>query len=371
MTLIDRYVFREWLAMLVLVLVALMGLLLMQAMYDDFRDLLDVGAGVIDVMFYFAVKMPSYLSVVLPLALLVSLLYVLGRLHRNLEITALRAAGVGLFRVTRTIWLAGVGLCALTWYLNSVVIPWSVEESRGVWQGLLFQSEVREEQAVDRVGSTATVAFDNRQDGRMWFMNRYSAYTGRGYGVAVTELDELRREKTRLQAREAWFDAAKGGWVFKDGRETWIDPATGAVQRTTAFERKVVTHYQEDPALMLVFDLKPDDLSFHELRRIIDFYRQENDPKLTRYAVRYYSAMADTLGPLIIIALAIPFSVSGVRVNPAVGVSKSIGLVLLYLVLAKFSAALGTQGTLQPVEAAIAPGAIMLLIGLGLMQRVR
>jgi len=205
----------------------------------------------------------------------------------------------------------------------------------------------------------------------MWFMNRYSAYTGRGYGVAVTELDELRREKTRLQAREAWFDAAKGGWVFKDGRETWIDPATGAVQRTTAFERKVVTHYQEDPALMLVFDLKPDDLSFHELRRIIDFYRQENDPKLTRYAVRYYSAMADTLGPLIIIALAIPFSVSGVRVNPAVGVSKSIGLVLLYLVLAKFSAALGTQGTLQPVEAAIAPGAIMLLIGLGLMQRVR
>lgn len=357
--------------MLMLVLVALLGLLLMQAMYDDFRDLLRVGAGTVDVVFYFAIKLPSYLSVVLPLALLVSLLYVLGRLHRNLEITAMRAAGIGLFRITRAIWAAGVLLCGLTWYLNANVIPWSVEESREVWQRLSFQSEAQEEGAVDRVGATATVAFDNRGDNRMWFMNRYSEYTGRGYGVAVTELDEQRREKTRLQAREAWFDEALGGWVFKEGREIWIDPTTGEVQRTVPFERKVMAHYHEVPQLMLVFDLKPSDLSFNELRRVIEFHRQESNPKLTQYAVRYYAAMAETFGPLIIIALAIPFSVAGVRVNPAVGVSKSIGLVLLYLVLAKFSSALGTQGTLEPVEAALAPGAIMLLIGLALLQRVR
>ena len=42
-------------------------------------------------------------------------------------------------------------------------------------------------------------------------------------------------------------------------------------------------------------------------------------PKLATYAVRYYGLIADVLGPLIVIAIAIPFAVSGVRVNPAVG----------------------------------------------------
>ena len=77
--------------MLGLVLGATLGLLLMQAMYDDFRDLLADGATAVDLAVYYMIKLPSYLSVVLPLALLVSLLYTLGQMHRNHEITALRA----------------------------------------------------------------------------------------------------------------------------------------------------------------------------------------------------------------------------------------------------------------------------------------
>ena len=126
MTLIDRYLLREWLKMLGLVLCAMLGLLLMQAMYEDFRDLLDDGATFADVLVYFAVKLPSYLSIVLPLTLLISLLYTLGQLHRNNEITALRAAGVGLFRLTRVLWLSGAVLCGVMWYVNATVIPWSV-----------------------------------------------------------------------------------------------------------------------------------------------------------------------------------------------------------------------------------------------------
>ena len=356
--------------MLLLVLGATIGLLLMHTMYDRFTDLMDVGAGAVDVIFFFAVTLPGYLSVMLPLSVLLSLLYTMGRLHRNLEITAMRAAGVGLFRITRVIWGAGVLLCALTWYLNASLIPWSVEESRAIWQSLQFRSQAQDLQ-VDRVGATGSVTFDNRRENRMWFMNRFSEYTNRGYGVAVTELDGERQEKTRLQAREAWYDRDLMAWIFKDGRETWVDPATGEVTRTVPFDERLVTHYREDPELMLVFDRKPSDLSFRELRRVMDFHRAEDSPKIKLYAVRYYSLLADTLGPLIIIALAIPFSVSGVRVNPAVGVSKSIGLFFIYFILVKTATALGARGTLDPMWAGIAPSVGMLLLGIGFFSRVR
>lgn len=370
MSLIDRYVLREWLGALGLVLGATVGLLLMASMVDDLTDLTSVGGGLVDVCFYFAIKLPSFLAVVLNLSLLLSLLYTLGRLHRNLEITAMRAAGMGFFRITRVIWLAGIVLCGATWYLNGTVIPWSVETSRGILQDLRVRGQGGVESA-DRVEAVYSVAFDNREQGRMWFMNRYSRYTDRGYGVMVTELDEERREKTRLQAREAWFDASTGSWVFVDGRETWIDPATAEVQRTLKFEEKAIRHYREDPKLMLVFDQKPQDLSFFELERVMSFHQEGNDPKLKRYAVRYYGLLAETLGPLIIIALAIPFAVAGVRVNPAVGVSKSIGLFLLYFVLFKASTSLGARADIDPLWVALTPNLAMLGLGVILMIRVR
>src|SRR5690606_16122232 len=137
------------------------------------------------------------------------------------------------------------------------------------------------------------------------------------------------------------------------------DPETGERIRTVAFEQRAVQHYREDPGLMLVFGVKPSELSLFELRRVISYYEVEDNPKVTAYVVRYYAMLADAIAPLIIITLAIPFALSGVRVNPAVGVSKSIGLFLLYYILVRSCTALGTRGLVDPLWAAVFPNAVM------------
>ena len=69
----DRHLLREWLQILGLVLVATCGLLLVQVMYDDFRALREGGARGWELWSYFFVTMPSFLTVVLPLAGLIDL----------------------------------------------------------------------------------------------------------------------------------------------------------------------------------------------------------------------------------------------------------------------------------------------------------
>jgi lipopolysaccharide export system permease protein len=371
LNLIDRHILREWLSILGLVLVATVGLLLIQTMYDDFEDLMRYNAGVADMVMYFTIKIPSFLALILPVILLVSLLYALGKLHRNNEITALRAAGLGFFRITRSIWLSGVILCGVMWTLNASVVPWSVEASSSLMEYLKFQHESVAAGDNKMVGLSRVVTFDNQRQGRIWFMNRYSKYAQRGYGVTVSELDTLRREKIRLYAAEAKYNAGQGSWIFYQGRETWFDPATNDVITTKPFTEKAVPYYTEDPELMLVFDVKPGDLSFFQLRRIIDYFTVEENPKVTIYAVRYFSLLADTLAPLIVIALAIPFALTGVRVNPAVGVSKSLGLFLLYFVLLKIANAFGVRGTLDPLTAACVPSVAMLALGGWFSARMR
>ncbi len=360
LNLIDRYLLAEWLKMLVLLLAATMGMLLMFALYDELHDLIQAGVGLADIMRYYATLMPSYLSVVLPLSMLLSLLFVLGKLHRNNELTAIRAAGLNIFATTRSLWLAGAVFCGVSFLLNAKVVPWSVETSRSLRDGFEFKAEARQAGTdADQLGLVSSVTFDNQRQNRMWFINRFSRYTQKAYGVTVSELDGRRREKTRLEARQGEYDAARHAWVFHDGRETWFDVELGEIMRTVTFAEKVVPHFNEDPALMLLIDRKPGDLSINELARITDYFSSENNPKVVRYEVRYYSVLCDTIGPLIIIAMAIPFAVSGVRVSPAVGVSKSIGLFVLYYFLTTLATICGSRGYLEPMWAAIMPNLAM------------
>jgi len=277
---------------------------------------------------------------------------------------------MGLFRITRSIWITGLLLCGVTWYFNATVIPWSVEESRAIRENLEFRREAKGV-ALERVGMLTGVTFNNQREGRMWYFNRYSQFTHRGYGLTVVQIDKKRHELFRLLAAEAWYDQKQKAWMLYNGREIWMDPTNDEVIRTDSFKEKTEKDFTEDPSMMLIFDVPPQDLSFTELSRIIDYFAVDNNPKATPYAVRYYSVLADTLGPLIIIALAIPFAVTGVRVNPVVGVSKSLGLFLLYFVLVKACTALGGRDIIPALWAAILPIATMLLVGLGFFARVR
>jgi len=366
----DRHLLREWLQILGLVLLATCGLLLVQVMYDDFRALREGGARGLELWRYFFVTMPSFLTVVLPLALLVSLMFALGKLHRANELTAMRAAGVGFGRLLAPVWVVGVFACGISWWLNATVVPWSVEESRSLKDGLEYRRQAQTLSA-DRIGTVNSVGFDNPGARRMWFFNRYGKFAQRGYGVSVSEMDARRRETTRLVAAQAWYDGTRRGWMFKDGRELRFEAETGELTASVPFAEKFMERYREDPALMLLIDRRPVDLSFRELERLMDYFEVDHNPKGVPYAVRFFGLIADTLGPLIVIAIAIPFAVTGVRVNPAVGVSKSIGLFFLYYVMANVAASLATKQIIDPVLAAWLPNIGMAALAAWFFARLR
>jgi lipopolysaccharide export system permease protein len=370
MTLIDRHILREWLEILALVLAATLGLLVMHSLYDDLEDLLRDGAVAGEIVAYCMIRVPGFLATLLPLCLLVSLLYSLGRLHHANEITALRAAGIGLGRITRSVWIAGLGFCALVWWLNSSVVPWSVEEARRMRETLQLRQEMAGK-AADQVGVRPAVTFDNLAAGRVWFFNRYSKFTRKAYGVSVSLLDEQGRERTRLLAREAWRDEAGTGWIFSDGRELTFDVASGEPLNPRRFKELRRPDFDEDPELMQVYDAKPDVLSLHELRRVIDHHRASGSPKSLGYELRYTSLLTETLMPLVIIAFAVPFAVAGVRVNPAVGVSKALGLFVLYFIALRLGLVLGGRGVLSPLVAALLPHLALLAAGAWAWRRAR
>ncbi|MEM1223062.1 MAG: LptF/LptG family permease [Verrucomicrobiota bacterium] len=368
MSLIDRYIFKEWLVGFMLTLGVIVGILILQNMYDTLPDLLDTGADASSILFYYSLALPGYIPAVLPIAFLVSLLFSLGNLHRNNETTAIRAAGASMFRFTRSLWLAGVLLSAGLFYLTATVVPYTVEQARTFLDNLEFLAQ---EKTLDtkEVGLVYNLGFDNQKEGRLWFMNRFSERAWLGLGVNVYLRDSNGLERSRIAAREAYFDDTAAHWVFIDGRELLIDPQTGDPLRTLPFDEKVFEDFYEDPSLMLSLHKDPDELSLFELNRVIETVPPEENPAVHGYLVRYYSLLAAPFSCLVVVGIAVPFAVSGVRTNPMIGVSKSIGFLGVFYVLVSVATILGEREMIDAWLAAWLPNFVMLLISIWLYRK--
>lgn len=361
---IDRFIFLEWLKVFILTILVIFGVLLLGDIQDNLQDLLGFGAGWEQILLYYGILLPAFMPVALPVSFMVSLLFCLGQLHRNHEITALRAAGLSLFRITRILWAVGILLIVLLFQLNARLVPWSVEESRKLWNDLAFAKALAEETPEEEVGLIHNLTFYNRKDGRLWFLNRFNEYNYRAYGVTVSELSpENGLEIRRIVANEAWYDDLSAVWTFRWGREIQFDPESGDPVRSLGFDEKRLPTFGEDPQLMKYLEKRPKDLSLRELELVVDYLRPAGDPRLARYAVSYYDRLLNPLSFLVILGLAIPFSVTGVRTNPFVGVSKAMGLFVLYFILVNVAQLAGTSGV-PPLWAALIPNlAAFVLVG--------
>lgn len=370
MTVLDRHVLREWLKVFGLVLGATLGLFVIADLTTTLAKFLEHDATTGDILYYELISSLAAIPLVLPIAVLVSLLYALGQLHRNNEFVAMRAAGLGVFRIVRTIVAAGLLFTGAMWYLNDSLIPWSVEEARNVEDRIKLASTATRRGAAP-AAVIPTIAFDNARGGRLWFINRFDVQARTAFGVTVSVVDRARREQRRLLAAEAFYLPDRRGWMFLRGREYSFDPANGELRTPIVlFDEKFEAGFSEDTGLMLLLRKDADDLSLFELRRVIDHLRVEGSPRLTTYEVELARKHSSPFGVLVVMALAVPFAMSGVRTNPAVGVSKSLGFFFAFYLLNSLGRALGTRGTLDADLAAWLPYGIALVVAAWAFRRV-
>ena len=352
---IDWYVFVEWFKVFLLTLFVLIGLLIISDLQDNLPDLLGFGASNLEILRYYLIKIPSFVPIALPMGFMVSLLFSLGQFHRNHEITAMRAAGFSLFRITRSLWLSGIILTVLLFQMNARIIPWSVEEARQIWNDYAYSKALSEDTSEEEVGLLYNLTFFNRKDGRLWFLNRFNEYNYRAYGVTIFDLDEeTGMELRRIVANRGFYDDLNGGWTFNEGRVTTFDESSGDPVRSLPFDQMEMAEFTENPGLMKSLEKRPKDLSLSELKMVVDYLKPAEDPRLATYAVTFYDRLFSPVSCLIILGLAIPFSVSGVRTNPFVGVTKAMGLLFLYYILLNVAQLTVTNG-LNPLVAASLP----------------
>ncbi len=364
---LDCYILREWLKILLLSLFVTLGLLLVHDVYDNLPDLLSYHASLSQIISYYIGLFPSFLPAVIPLSFMLSLLFSLGSLHRNGEIIAMRAAGLSLFQMTRSLWLVGVFLSAVLFYLNAFWVPWSIEHSKSFEQRLRLAHEL-ESLGQEHAGKISPFTYANTAAHQLWVMHAFSEITNEGFGINFYAYSEEGHPLRQIVAKEGFFDEVEGFWVFLEGREIIFD-SKGEPIRSLYFDRLLTPEYRDNPEQMRLLSEKPADLSLWELRQLLSIQSSQNQDSMRPYALRYQSILASPLMALIVLFLSIPLAVGGVRANPLVGVSKCLGLFFIYFFFESLCTLLGEQGHLPLLLAVWLPGVSMLGVAFYLYRK--
>jgi lipopolysaccharide export system permease protein len=364
MRLLDRYLIREWLIPFGICLAGFMVLWIAFDLINGLGDFTEAGLGAAEIARYYWVTLPGNFFVVVPVALLLSLMYAINQHSRHHEFIAIRNAGVGMFRMSAPYLLVGVLLSTGLYWSNERWLPSGLREGEIIKGG----QAAGEENPLGR-GWIANVNFHNDEANRDWQIPAFNPATGEMSGVDKNPIiiswkwndDQPKREIMAVRGR--WEN---GGWTFyqvKDYMPTEGFPEVHPItlHQTLRLEEIDETPMQIEGELKIapLFDKRAHKRWSVSLAEIDGYRRIHPDIAPEKKAIlnaQYQARLAEPLTCLIVVLIAIPFAAPSGRRNAAVGVAAGIIACLAFFMVQQFAMAVG--GQLSPHFAAWTPHAL-------------
>jgi lipopolysaccharide export system permease protein len=301
---------------------------------------------------------PVNLYEALPIVMLVATVFLFLTLNRWHELTALKAAGISLYRVSAPVLVFGFGLTVVAGLFQEFVLP--VLRERG---DEVERIKIRGE--LPRHLRTRTRLWLRSSDTRFYRVELLNPGTADLYGVTILEIDRDFRLRSRLDARRAHW--TPGGWELSEGavREIAED---GAVT-TVSFER---TELQLPETIHDFTEVqKPRTaMNYLELRDYLGRL-EATGFQVQRYLVEMYARLSTPLRSAIMILLAIPFALQSPRGGRLYGIALAIGLMAAYLVTDYSARAFARADLLPPLLAAWTANVVFLGMGATMFLRAR
>ncbi len=188
---IDGYLLKHFLGLLMVTFLICIFILLMQFVWMHVNDLVGKGVEIKVLVEFFVYAVTSVVPLALPLAILLASLMTFGNLGEKFELTAMKAAGVSLFRIMRPLTVAIAFICVGAFLFSNYVLPVSQVK---LW-ALIFSLKQKSPELEIPQGE-----FYDGIDGYNVYVRHKNPQTGMLYGMMIYDYSEGFRNATVMVA---------------------------------------------------------------------------------------------------------------------------------------------------------------------------
>ena len=344
--LIDRYIVRTYLEKYALVLTAFWAIFVLVSFMDLFDDVQQNKVKGVVVFHYYAFNTPTIAHLLTPVAVLVAVLITFGVMARYNEITAMKAAGLSIYRIVFPALALSAMICFGMFEIAEYLLPplnKRANQDMNVIKGRPPQSS-----------STNEHRWILGSDGRIYnfdYLQRGDALGGVPtslYGLSIYDVDPARWQlRDRLYAARAVWNGM--GYNLERGWRWAFLPRPAFREFAEARTREI-----EAPTYFAREERESETMSFVELRtHILTLEKLGLD--VTKLRVELHRKIAYPMVSLIMTMIAIPFAFVVARRGALYGVATSVVIAIVYWAMIGIFGALGDNARLPPLLAAWAP----------------
>jgi lipopolysaccharide export system permease protein len=292
------------------------------------------------ILIYYLAYMPSIITQVTPIAILIATMYTLGGLARHNEITALRASGISLWNILKPFLITGFLISVLMLVLNGSFVPVSTrlflkikEEKIDKKKNAPVSTKIVRNVAL--YGSGNKIIYARSYDPKIKILK----------DIVVQEHDRRQNITSKIIAKEARW--AKEGWVafnvtiYKLGRN-------GEIKEEPRFEHRSILDIKERPSEFEGQKYKTEVLTASELGNYIRRLSGTSGLILQNLLIESYNRMAYPFANLIAVLIGAAFCIRVKRSSRILGIGLGFLVGFLFYGVFAISTALGKGGILPP-----------------------
>lgn len=374
MRLLDRYLLRELLLPLGFCLGGFIVFWMAFDLIAELPELQKARLHGLEVAEYYLVRTPGMLVIILPVALLLALLYALTQHARHHEITAIRSAGVSLWRLSAPYLGVGLLFSLALFALNELIVP-----QAGLWAEDIKTRHVRPADEQRDPNLVHDLGLNNAPAHRKWHIGTYNLDTG-----------EMQQVDVRYQLADGTFEwlyadraiATNGGWGFFNVKAFRPTSATNSMLipflQTNYLARpnftEIPADFRDEYQISGSMSLRKSKQADIPLKNLMAYlWRHPNLPEADQawMFTKLHGRLASPWTCLVVVLIAIPFGAPSGRRNVFVGVASSIFICFAYFVLLQLGLAMGSGGWMPPWIAAWLPNLVFGGTAVFLINRVR
>jgi len=344
--LIDLYVMRQYLNVVWLAFVGLLGLFYIATIVDLsdklFKETVSTGM-LLDFLWY---STPQFVYYIIPIAILVAVLVTIGALSKTSELTVLRACGVSLYRLAMPLLFFATAWSGVLFILEEDVLAAANKKKASI------ENVIRGKPAnvVDLTSRHWLVGTDER-------VYYYSAYDMKARAFIGLSVYEIAREPYRV-SRHTFVERARATRTGWSGGPGWTQsfPEGGGSPREEFRARPL----KLDPAKY--FETEQNDAQSMTLGQLQKYVAQLKSNGLSsgNYEVDLQRKIAFPLMTIVMTLIALPFGVTTGKRGALYGIGLAIALAFAYQIAFTAFGFLGSAELLPPTLAAWSPNLLFL-----------
>jgi LPS export ABC transporter permease LptG len=358
---LDGYVLRSFLFYFTVFLSSFVLLAEIITLFDLLTDIFHYRSPWSTVASYFFFLAPDLIYRSAPLAVLVAALVSFALLTKDNEITAMKACGVSLYRVSVPVFLAAVMISSGLFTFDHFYLP----QANRKQDALRDQIKHRAPQTYLRPDRQWILG----QHSRIYYYNYFDYANNLMAGLTVFELDpKTFQVRRRIAADRAHWDVKLNAWVLEQG---WVRDFKGPdLAGFTPFTVKDFPELEEKPSYFKQEKQQSQQMNYIELRHYIADLEQRGFD-VVPLLVQLHKKFAFPLYAPIMALIAVPFAFSVGRRGALAGIGASMAIAMVYWTVTVLFEKMGNINELPAVLATWIPAAMFGMTGLYLLLKVR